>query len=133
MNVTDPIADLLTRIRNAIRAGHTQVSVGSSRIKADILRILKKEGFILDFASEDGTSGRKTLHIYLKYAIDRTPAITAIDRVSRPGLRRYTPADKIPRVLGGMGLAILSTSQGVMSDREARKRKTGGEVLCNVW
>ncbi len=133
MNVTDPIADLLTRIRNAIRAGHTQVSVGASRMKADILRILKKEGFIQDFASETGANGRKTLHVYLKYGIDRTPAITALERVSRPGLRRYTPSDKIPRVLGGLGLAILSTSQGVMSDREARKLKTGGEVLCNVW
>lgn len=133
MNVTDPIADLLTRIRNAIRAGHTQTSVSASRMKADILRILKKEGFIQDFASDTSPEGAKVLYIYLKYGVDNTPAITALERVSRPGLRRYTQAAKIPRVLGGMGLSILSTSQGLMSDRDARKLNTGGEILCNIW
>jgi small subunit ribosomal protein S8 len=132
MSFTDPIADMLTRIRNASSARHEKVLVPASRLKLRIAEVLKEEGFIKDYVRhEDGVQGAIT--ILLKYTPERDPAITDIKRVSRPGLRRYVPTDEIPRVLNGMGIAILSTSKGVLVDREARKQKVGGELICTVW
>jgi small subunit ribosomal protein S8 len=132
MSFTDPIGDMLTRIRNASSARHEKVVVPASRLKVRIAEVLKEEGFIKDYVRhEDGVQGAIT--IVLKYTTDRDPAITDIKRVSRPGLRRYVPTDEIPRVLNGMGIAILSTSKGVLVDREARKQKVGGELICTVW
>ncbi len=132
MSLTDPVADMLTRIRNASGARHEKVLVPSSRLKIRLAEVLKEEGFIKDFiVHEDPKQGAIT--IFLKYSADRTPAISDIKRVSRPGLRRYVATDEIPRVLNGMGIAILSTSNGVMVDREARKQKVGGELICTVW
>jgi len=127
---TDPISDLLTRIRNASRAGKTELLVPYSRMKADMAAILKKEGYISDF--EVQSEGRPQLRIVNKFA-NKTPAITGLKRVSRPGLRRYVGATEIPRVLGGMGISILSTPRGVLSGREARRHKVGGELLAFVW
>jgi small subunit ribosomal protein S8 len=132
MSFTDPIGDMLTRIRNASSARHEKVLVPRSRLKVRIAEVLKEEGFIKDFlVHEDGAQGAIT--IFLKYSADREPAISDIKRVSKPGLRRYVPNDSIPRVLNGMGIAILSTSNGVLVDREARKQKVGGELICTVW
>jgi small subunit ribosomal protein S8 len=132
MSFTDPIADMLTRIRNASAARHEKVLVPCSRLKIRIAEVLREEGFIKDFVvHQDGPQGAIT--VLLKYSADREPAISEIKRVSRPGLRRYVPTDSIPRVLNGMGIAILSTSKGVMADREARKQKVGGELICTVW
>jgi small subunit ribosomal protein S8 len=132
MSMTDPIGDMLTRIRNASAARHEKVLVPASRLKVKIAEVLRDEGFIKDFVRhEDGTQGAIT--IMLKYSGDREPAISDIKRVSKPGLRRYVPHTEIPRVLNGMGIAILSTSNGVMVDREARKQKVGGELICTVW
>jgi small subunit ribosomal protein S8 len=132
MSFTDPIGDMLTRIRNASRARHEKVLIPASRLKMRIAEVLKDEGFIKDYVlHEDGTQGAIT--VLLKYTSDREPAISDIKRVSKPGLRRYVPTDSIPRVLNGMGIAILSTSKGVMVDREARKQKVGGELICTVW
>jgi small subunit ribosomal protein S8 len=132
MSFTDPVADMLTRIRNASAARHEKVLVPNSRLKVRIAEVLKDEGFIKDFlVHQDGPQGAIT--VLLKYSADREPAISEIKRVSRPGLRRYVPTDSIPRVLNGMGIAILSTSKGVMADREARKQKVGGELICTVW
>jgi small subunit ribosomal protein S8 len=132
MSFTDPIGDMLTRIRNASSARHEKVVVPASRLKVRIAEVLREEGFIKDYVRhEDGVQGAIT--IVLKYTSDRDPAITAIKRVSTPGLRRYVPTDEIPRVLNGMGIAILSTSKGVLVDREARKQKVGGELICTVW
>ena len=130
MTSNDPIADLLTRLRNASRAGKSELLVPYSRIKADLAAILKKEGYISDF--EVQSEGRPQLRIVNKFA-DKTPAITGLKRVSRPGLRRYVGAGEIPRVLGGMGISILSTPRGVLSGREARRQKVGGELLAYVW
>jgi small subunit ribosomal protein S8 len=132
MSLSDPIADMLTRVRNAHAAELPVAEMPHSRMKSEIARILKREGFIRDYTTE-GSGGKRTLRVYLKYGPDQEKGIQGIRRVSRPGLRRYTGADKLPRVLSGMGIAILSTSSGVMSDREARKQKVGGEVLCYVW
>ncbi len=132
MSVTDPIADMLTRIRNASRARQEIVEMPHSVMKSEIARVLKKEGFIADFVTE-GHGGKKNLRVYLKYSSDRTPVIRGIRRASKPGLRVYTSAAKAPRVVGGMGVAILTTSRGIVTDREARTGKTGGEVLCYVW
>lgn len=129
--VTDPIADLLARVRNGTRAQKLEMFVPYSRIKSDIIRILKEEGYITDFEL-DTTAAHPRIKITNKLS-NRTSAITGLKRVSRPGLRRYVAADEIPRVLGGMGTAILSTSRGVMSGREARKQKVGGELLAFVW
>jgi small subunit ribosomal protein S8 len=129
--VTDPIADLLARVRNATRAQKMEMFVPYSRIKADVARILKEEGYITDY-SVDTSAAHPRIKITNKLA-DRTSAITGLRRVSRPGLRRYVGAKEIPRVLGGMGTAILSTSRGVMSGREAKKQKVGGELLAYVW
>jgi small subunit ribosomal protein S8 len=132
MSFTDPIADMLTRIRNGSSARHEKVLVPKSRLKVRIAEVLRDEGFIKDFlVHQDGVQGAIT--IVLKYSADREPAISDIKRVSKPGLRRYVPTDSIPRVLNGMGIAILSTSKGVMVDREARKQKVGGELICTVW
>ena len=132
MSMSDPIADMLTRIRNASSARHEKVVVPASRLKLRIAEVLREEGYIKDFVRhEDAAQGAIT--ILLKYDADREPAISDIKRVSKPGLRRYVPTDSIPRVLNGMGIAILSTSKGVMVDREARKQKVGGELICTVW
>jgi small subunit ribosomal protein S8 len=132
MSFTDPIGDMLTRIRNASSARHEKVLVPKSRLKIRIAEVLKDEGFIKDFVvHQDGVQG--AISILLKYSADREPAISDIKRVSKPGLRRYVPTGSIPRVLNGMGIAILSTSKGVMADREARKQKVGGELICTVW
>jgi small subunit ribosomal protein S8 len=132
MSLTDPVADMLTRIRNASSARHEKCLVPRSRLKVRIAEVLKEEGFIKDFlVHEDGPQGAIT--VLLKYSADREPAISDIKRVSKPGLRRYVATDSIPRVLNGMGIAILSTSKGVMADREARKQKVGGELICTVW
>jgi small subunit ribosomal protein S8 len=132
MSFTDPIGDMLTRIRNASSARHEKCLVPASRLKVRIAEVLKEEGFIKDYlVHQDGPQGAIT--ILLKYSADREPAIGEIKRVSKPGLRRYVPTDSIPRVLNGMGIAILSTSKGVMVDREARKQKVGGELICTVW
>ena len=132
MSCSDPIADMLTRIRNASKAGLPAVEMGHSRLKAEIARILKKEGYIADSADFDD-DGRKGLRITLKYDYNDKPNIQQLRRVSTPGLRRYVAAGDIPRVRGGIGTAVLSTSRGVMSDREARAAHVGGEVLCHVW
>jgi len=132
MSFTDPVGDMLTRIRNASSARHEKCLVPSSRLKIRLAEVLKEEGFIKDYVlHQDGPQGAIT--ILLKYNADREPAISEIKRVSKPGLRRYVPTEKIPRVLNGMGIAILSTSKGVLADREARKQKVGGELICTVW
>jgi small subunit ribosomal protein S8 len=129
--LTDPIADFLTRLRNASRARKAEILVPYSRIKAEIAQILKKEGYIDNY--EVDTTGKRPVIKLTNRIVNRTPAITDLKRVSRPGLRRYVGADEVPRVLGGMGIAILSTSRGVLSGREARKQKVGGELLAYVW
>jgi small subunit ribosomal protein S8 len=129
--VTDPIADLLARIRNAAQAEKIDMFVPYSKIKAEVVRILKDEGYIADY-SVDTSAAHPRIKITNKL-VDHTCAITGLRRVSRPGLRRYVAADEIPRVLGGMGTSILSTPRGVMSGREAKKQKVGGELLAYVW
>jgi small subunit ribosomal protein S8 len=132
--MTDPIADMLTRIRNANIALKDQVAMPSSRLKEALARILQREGYISGFEVADpADKPHKVLTIDLKYSTERARSITGIQRVSKPGLRVYTKAEKVPRVLGGLGIAVLSTSQGLMTDREARQRRVGGEVLCYVW
>jgi len=132
MSMTDPIADMLTRIRNACGAKHRRVDMPVSKIKTEIARILKEEHFIQDFQTIETEDGRKVLRVRLKYA-GGTPVIRDLQRVSTPGLRRYVGAREIPRVRNGLGVAILSTSQGLMSDRKARATRTGGELLAFVW
>lgn len=129
--VTDPIADLLARVRNAAAAQKSEMFVPYSKIKSDIVRILKDEGYITDFAV-DTEAAHPRIKITNKL-VNRSSAITGLKRVSRPGLRRYVGADEVPRVLGGMGVAILSTPRGVLSGREAKKQNVGGEVLAYVW
>ena len=129
--VTDPIADFLARIRNGVRAQKPEVLIPYSKIKAEIARIFKEEGYISDYSVD--TSGAHPRIKVVNKLVDRSTAIAGLRRVSRPGLRRYVGADEIPRVLGGMGLAILSTSRGILSGREARKQKVGGELLAYVW
>ena len=129
---SDPIADLLTRIRNASRAEHEKVDIPASKLKVRITELLKEEGFIKNFRFiEDRRQG--TLRVYLKYGPGQERVITGLRRVSKPGRRLYVGADRIPNVLGGMGMAILSTPRGVLPDREARRLRVGGEVLCYVW
>ena len=131
--VTDPIADYLTRVRNAVRARHKVVDIPASNIKKDITRILHDKGYILNYKFiQDGPQG--TIKIALKYHPEtKHPAIKKIERASRPGLRKYAGKDTIPRVLNGLGIAVVSTSQGVMTDKEARSKNIGGEVLCYVY
>lgn len=129
---SDPIADMLTRIRNSIQARHPKVDVPSSRLKMDIARILKDEGYIANYKPvEEGA--RKSIRIYLKYTPANLPVISRIERVSRPGSRVYVGSREIPRVLGGMGINILSTPKGLMTGAEARKQGVGGELLCQLW
>ena len=134
MNMTDPIADMLTRIRNANIAMHDTLTMPSSKMKEAIANILVREGYITDFEVAD-IEGKayKNLKITMKYSEEREKVITGIKRISKPGLRIYKGSTIVPRVLGGMGIAILSTSKGVITDREARAKHVGGEVLCEVW
>ncbi len=132
MTVTDPIADLLTRIRNALVAEHDEVELPSSRFKAEVARILSEQGYIEGYRTESARVGQ-TLHIDLKYTPDRRPVISGLRRVSRPGRRTYVGAGDVPRVLGGMGTAILSTSSGVMTGHEARRAGVGGEVVAFIY
>ena len=134
MTMTDPIADMLTRIRNANIAMHETVRMPSSKVKEALAAILQREGYVADFRVLDdpGRPGR-VLEITMKYSPDRERTISGLRRISKPGLRVYTKADRLPRVLGGLGVAVLSTSQGLMTDREARDRRVGGEILCYVW
>ncbi|KPK22199.1 MAG: 30S ribosomal protein S8 [Dehalococcoidia bacterium SM23_28_1] len=130
--VTDPIADMLTRIRNALVAGHESVQIPASKMKIAIAKVLKKEGFIKGFeVVPDGV--KKTIHIELAYSGRKEPTISGLRRVSKPGLRVYVQKREIPRVYGGLGIAILSTPQGIMTGQEAWRQQVGGEVLCYVW
>ena len=134
MNVTDPIADMLTRIRNASVARHRELSMPSSRVKREIARILADEGFIESYETRsDPESVQDQLVLRLKYVEGKTPVVTGLKRISKPGLRVYARKTEIPRVLGGLGVAILSTSHGIMTGNDARKQNLGGEVLCYVW
>jgi len=129
--MTDPIADMLLRIRNAIKAGHPSVELPGSRIKGEIARVMKAEGYIMGFTLTSAVP--RVLSIDLKYDDDAEPAIRGLRRESKPGLRKFCGVQDIPVVLGGMGTAILSTSGGVVSGKEARKRKLGGELICTIW
>ena len=132
--MTDPVADMLTRIRNANTAMHDEVRMPSSKLKEALAAVLQREGYIDGFTvADDPNRPGRLLTITMKYSPERARTISGLRRVSKPGLRIYTKADGVPRVLGGLGVAVLSTSQGLMTDREARKRKVGGEVLCYVW
>ncbi|MCF3943885.1 30S ribosomal protein S8 [Oceanobacillus alkalisoli] len=132
MVMTDPIADMLTRIRNAVTVKHEKLELPASKIKKEIADILKREGFVKDYEYiEDNKQG--VLRIFLKYGANQEKVITGIKRISKPGLRVYAKADEVPRVLNGLGIAIVSTSQGVLSDKEARSQQVGGEVLAYVW
>lgn len=132
MTTSDPIADMLTRIRNGLQAKHAKVDVPASRLKTDIARILKDEGYIANYKlTEDGA--KKSIRIYLKYTPGNEPAISRIERVSRPGCRVFVGSKKVPHVLGGLGINILTTPRGVMTGSAARKENVGGEVLCHVW
>lgn len=130
--MTDPIADMLTRIRNAVQARHAKVDVPTSRLKVEIARILKDEGYISHYKTGD-EKGRSSLTVFLKYGPKGEQVITNIERVSRPGCRVYVSGAKIPRVLGGLGINILTTSHGLMTGRDARKQGFGGEILCNIY
>jgi small subunit ribosomal protein S8 len=133
MSFTDPIGDMLTRIRNASSARHEKVLVPASRLKLRLAEVLKEEGYIKDYVLHQDEHKQGAITILLKYSPDREPAISDIKRISTPGLRRYVATGDIPRVLNGLGTAILSTSKGVMVDREARKQKVGGELICTIW
>jgi small subunit ribosomal protein S8 len=130
---TDPISDLLTRIRNAARARHARVDVPTSKLKVEVARILKEEGYISTYKLIEENKTQKTLRLFLKYTPDRRSVITDLRRVSKPGGRRYVGASEIRPVVGGMGINILTTPKGVMTGRAARKARVGGEVLCEVW
>ena len=130
--LTDPISDYLTRIRNALEAEHEEVVIPSSRLKREMTRILKEQGYITDFEVAQGDKG-EVLQVKLRYTEDRDPVISGMERVSRPGRRRYVAKDDVPRVFGGMGTTIMSTSRGVMTGHEARQRGVGGEVVAHVW
>ena len=132
MNLTDPVADFLARVRNAIRSRQQKVDVPASKLKLEIARILKEEGFIANFKATE-EEGKKVLRVYLKYGPNNDAVISSVQRISRPGCRVYVGRDEIPRVLGGMGINILTTPRGVMTGRDARKQGVGGEVLCEVW
>jgi small subunit ribosomal protein S8 len=132
--MTDPIADYLTRLRNAIKANHRIVEVPSSKLKKEITRVLFEKGYILNYKFEDVQNHQGKIKIALKYhPVTKTPAIKSLQRISRPGLRRYAGVDTMPRVINGLGIAILTTSKGVMTDKEAKKLNVGGEVLCYVY
>lgn len=135
MTMTDPIADMLTRLRNANQAFHDETSMPSSKIKAGIAEILKQEGYIADYAVKDPEADEvgKKLVVTLKYGDDRKRSIAGVRRISKPGLRVYAKSNQLPKVLGGMGVAIISTSQGLMTDKQAHEKSVGGEVLAYVW
>ena len=133
MSMTDPIADMLTRLRNACISKHRRVDMPVSKMKVEIARILKENNFIQDYRLVETEEGRTLLRVVLRYAAGGTPVIRELKRVSTPGLRKYVGVTEIPRVRNGLGMAILSTSQGVLSDREARQRRAGGELLALVW
>jgi small subunit ribosomal protein S8 len=132
MRLTDPVADMLTRIRNAISARHQKVDIPASKLKLEIARILKEEGYVSNFKATE-EEGHKVLRIYLKYSNNNEAVISNVNRVSRPGCRVYVRRTEIPRVLGGLGINILTTPRGVMTGRQARKQGLGGELLCEVW
>ena len=132
MSLTDPVSDFLTRVRNAIKARQPKVDVPHSKLKLEIARILKEEGYIANFKTTD-EEGRKVLRVYLKYSPDSSSPISDLKRISRPGCRVYVGHSDIPRVLGGMGINILTTPKGVMTGRQARKEGVGGEVLCEIY
>jgi small subunit ribosomal protein S8 len=132
MKLTDPVADMLARIRNAASARHQKVDIPVSKLKLEIARILKEEGYIANFKATE-EEGHKILRVYLKYGNNNEAAISNVERVSRPGCRVYVRRTDIPRVLGGMGINILTTPKGVMTGRQARKEGVGGEVLCQIW
>ncbi len=131
MMMTDPIADMLTRVRNALQARHETVAVPASKEKKEIARIMKEEGFISDFVVEGDV--KKTITITLKYGPNNEKVISGLKRISTPGLRVYAKAEKLPRVLNGLGIAIISTSHGLMTDRDARAKNVGGEVIAYIW
>ena len=133
MNMTDPIADMLTRIRNSVQAHHDTVEVPFSKVKGEIARILKAEGYIANYKLVGETAAEKKIVITLKYGPHDEKVISGIKRISKPGLRVYTKQNSIPRVLNGLGIAIISTSEGLMTDREARAKHAGGEVVAYVW
>ena len=137
MSMTDPIADMLTRIRNAVRNKSATVTMPASRVKVNIAKVLKDEGYVTDYVVQDGTGKKKNafahLIVTLKYDEDGEDVIRKIDRFSKPGCRRYRGVEEIPKVLDGLGIAVLSTNRGVMSDRKAREMKIGGEILCTVY
>ena len=132
MGMTDPVADMLTRVRNAAKAKHKKVDIPSSNLKREIARILQEEHFIEGYKELDDKK-RQQLRVYLKYIQDEKSAIQGIERVSTPGRRKYVKKTEVPRVLGGMGIAIISTSRGVITDKKARKIGVGGELICRVW
>jgi small subunit ribosomal protein S8 len=130
--LTDPITDYLNRIRNALQSGHEEVEIPSSRLKREMTRILKEQGYITDFTVEAGQVG-EVIKVRLRYTEDRSPVISGMERVSRPGRRRYVPNGEVPRVFGGMGTTIMSTSSGVLTGHEAKQKGVGGEVVAYVW
>jgi small subunit ribosomal protein S8 len=132
MSLTDPVADFLARVRNAIHARHSKVDVPTSKLKLEIARILKEEGYVANFKPME-EEGKKFVRVFLKYSNNNEPVITDLTRISRPGCRVYVGRYEIPRVLGGLGINILTTPRGVMTGREARKQGVGGEILCEVW
>lgn len=132
MTMTDPIADFLTRVRNAVQVGKDRCDVPASKLKLHLCRILQEEGFIRTFkVLEEGPQG--TIRVYLRYSPDGEPAIRGLERISRPGLRVYRGVDELPKVRGGIGMAVISTPKGLMTDSKAREERLGGEVLCRVW
>ena len=132
MKTSDPLSDLFTRLRNGMRAGHDRVDVPASRLKEEVLKVLEQEGFVASYRQvQEG--GRPVLRVGLKYDHEGEPIVVGIERVSRPGRRVYAKADAIPSVLGGLGVSIVSTSKGIVTDKKARQSRLGGEVLCNVW
>lgn len=132
MTMTDPIADYLTRVRNSLAAGKDRCDVPASRIKLELSKILQEEGFIRSFKVVD-EGPQRTLRVYLRYSSEGEPAIHGLERVSRPGRRVYRPVDDLPKVRGGIGVAVVSTSKGLMTDARARELRLGGEVMCRVW
>ena len=132
MTMTDPVADMLTRIRNANIAGHATVDIPASKIKKNIAEILVKEGYIKGYEIVEGET-QDTIRVAMKYGPDKAKVITGIKKISKPGLKVYAKADEVPKVLGGLGIAIISTSSGLITDKEARRVGVGGEVICYVW
>lgn len=132
MTMTDPIADMLTRIRNAQKAGHSTVTVPASRMKKQILDILKNEGYIAEYETTE-ERGKKSLTIQLKYDKYGSPVIHSIERISKPGIRRYVSYSEVKPVMGGMGISVLTTNKGIITNREAKKLKIGGELICRIW